>query len=99
MSGDLHRAMHIAVDKLKGSGGSDSRYVSSCEANWCPFFFEMHDHEPSVLCLGVHLPDHQSVVINPNRDINAQQALYKEMKIETLLLLDGLRPICFTQMG
>jgi hypothetical protein len=63
----------------------DSRYVSSCEAMWRLYFFEMHDHEPSVLCLGVHLPEHQSVIINPNRDINAQQALQRHQNRDTTL--------------
>jgi hypothetical protein len=63
----------------------DSRYVSSCEAMWRLYFFEMHDHEPSVLRLGVHLPEHQSVIINPNRDINAQQALQRHQNRDTTL--------------
>ena len=71
------------VDEIKQY--LDSRYVSSCEANWRLYFFEMHDHEPSVLRLGVHLPDHQSVIINPNRDINAQQALQRNQNRDTTL--------------
>jgi hypothetical protein len=52
----------------------DACYVSSCEANWCLYFFEVQDHEPSVLCLAIHLSQQQQVVPNPSRD-TLQQAL------------------------
>ena len=71
------------VDEIKQY--LDSRYVSSCKANWRLYFFEMHDHEPSILRLAVHLPEHQSVVINPNRDVNAQQALERVQNRDTTL--------------
>jgi hypothetical protein len=71
------------VDEIKQY--LDSQYVSSCEANWRLYFFEMYDHDPSVLRLGVHLPDHQSVIINPNWDINAQQALERNRNRDTTL--------------
>src|SRR6266404_4821023 len=63
----------------------DSRYISSCEACWHLYFFEMHDHEPSVVCLTVHLSCHQSVVINPARDVNAQQVLDRNEDRDTTL--------------
>ena len=53
----------------------DARYVSSCEAAWRLYFFEMQDHWPSVMRLQVHLPDQQGVILNPDRDANLQQAL------------------------
>jgi Helitron helicase-like domain at N-terminus len=34
----------------------DVCYVSTCEANWHLYFFEVQDYEPSVLRLAVHLP-------------------------------------------
>ena len=49
--------------------------MSSCEATWRLYFFQIQEHEPSVLCLQVHLPNQQSVMLNPDRDGNAQQAL------------------------
>ncbi len=45
----------------------------------------MHDHEPSVLCLYVHLPKQQTVVINPDRDVNAQQVLDRNEEKDTTL--------------
>jgi hypothetical protein len=71
------------VDEIKQY--LDSRYVSSCEANWRLYFFEMHDHEPSVLRLAVHLSEHQSVVINLDRDVNVQQALQRAQNKDTTL--------------
>ena len=46
----------------------DACYISSCEANWCLYFFEVQDHQPNVLHLAVHLPQQQPVVICPDRD-------------------------------
>jgi len=71
------------VDEIKQY--LDSRYVSSCEANWRLYFFEMHDHYPSVLRLAVHLSEHQTVVINPTRDVNAQELLERHQNRDTTL--------------
>jgi hypothetical protein len=62
----------------------DARYVSSCEANWRLYFFEVQDHEPSVLRLAVHLPQQQAVVIHPNRD-TLQEALERHENRDTTL--------------
>ena len=53
----------------------DARYVSCCEANWRLYFFELQNHEPSVLRLQIHLPGQQYVIIDPNRHTTVQQAL------------------------
>ena len=53
----------------------DAKYVSSCEAAWCLYFFEVQDHSPSVMCLQVHLPNQQGVILNPDRHANLQAAL------------------------
>lgn len=37
----------------------DGRYVSACEAFWRTFEFSMHDMEPAVYPLAVHLPNEQ----------------------------------------
>src|SRR5712691_131956 len=73
--GHDHTTMEFGtcIDEIKQY--LDSRYVSSCETAWRLYFFEMHDHEPSVLRLAVHLPEHQSVVINPNTDLDLHQVL------------------------
>src|SRR6266446_6364904 len=63
----------------------DSRYISSCEGCWRLYFFEMHDHEPSVLRLYVHLPKQQTVIINSDRDVNAQQVLDRNEEKDTTL--------------
>ena len=71
------------VDEIKQY--LDSRYVSSCEANWRLFFFEMHDHEPSVLRLGVHLPNQQPVILNLNTDTTVQEALERNHNRDSTL--------------
>src|SRR5882757_6906924 len=71
-----------AHDKIKHY--LDARYVSSCEANWCLYFFEVQDHQPSILRLAVHLPQQQAVVINPNRD-TLQKALQRHENRDTTL--------------
>ncbi len=63
----------------------DARYVSSCEGAWHLYFFEMHDHEPSVLHLPVHLPQQHTVVINIDRDRNAQDVLDRNEDKDTTL--------------
>src|SRR6266849_3565609 len=62
----------------------DARYVGSCEANWCLYFFEVQDHEPSVLRLVVHLPQQQAVVICPSRDTLQQALQWHENRDTTL---------------
>ena len=71
------------VDKIKQY--LDARYVSSCEANWWLYFFEMQKHEPSVVHLQVYLPMKQGVVLNPDRDGNPQKALQRQEDRDTTL--------------
>jgi ATP-dependent DNA helicase PIF1 len=49
----------------------DGRYVSSIEAMWRIYEFDMHAQVPSVYGLDVHLPDEQSVVFSDTTDIQA----------------------------
>ena len=63
----------------------DACYVSSCEANWRLYFFEVQDHYPSILRLQVHLPQQQSVVLNPNRDVTLQDILDRYEDRDTTL--------------
>jgi hypothetical protein len=63
----------------------DAHYVSSCEANWHLYFFEVQDHYPSILRLQVHLPQQQSVVLNPNRDVTLQDILDRYEDRDTTL--------------
>jgi len=63
----------------------DARYVSSCEANWRLYFFEVQDHYPSILRLQVHLPQQQTVILNTNRDVTLQDALDRYEDRDTTL--------------
>ncbi|KAK9724272.1 hypothetical protein RND81_05G060200 [Saponaria officinalis] len=49
----------------------DCRYISSCEAVWRIFGFEIHYRTPPVERLSFHLPDEQSVLFNDNEFIDA----------------------------
>jgi len=62
----------------------DARYVSSCEAVWRLYFFDVQEHYPSVLRLAVHLPQQQPVVLNPDRE-TAQEALERQDNKDTTL--------------
>ena len=62
----------------------DARYVSSCEANWRLYFFEVQDHQPSVLRLAIHLPQQQAVVIRPDRE-TLQEILERQENRDTTL--------------
>ena len=72
----------IAHDEIKHY--LDARYVSSCEANWCLYFFEVQDHQPSVLCLAIHLPQQQAIVIRPDRN-TLQEILERHENRDTTL--------------
>src|SRR5216684_6834626 len=63
----------------------DAHYVSSCEANWRLYFFEVQDHEPSVLRLQVHLPNQHQVILNTIRDADLRNALQHHENRETTL--------------
>ena len=51
------------------------RYVSSPEAAWRIFGFEVCSLKPSILRLPVHLPDQQTVLYNPEEPEEAQKAV------------------------
>jgi hypothetical protein len=70
-----------AVDEVKCY--LDSRYISSIEAMWRIFEFQMHEEWPSVYRLPVHLPDEQMVVYNPTQD--AQEVLDRAAARDTHL--------------
>nr|GEZ95141.1 uncharacterized protein [Tanacetum cinerariifolium] len=50
----------------------DCRYLSSCEAAWRIFRFDIHHRFPAVKRLPFHLPDQQSVVFDPSESIDFQ---------------------------
>ncbi|GJS87280.1 hypothetical protein Tco_0769916 [Tanacetum coccineum] len=50
----------------------DCRYLSSCEAAWRIFRFDIHHRFPAVERLPFHLPDQQSVVFDPSESIDFQ---------------------------
>ena len=70
------------VDEIKQY--LDARYVSACEASWRLYFFELQKQEPSVRRLHVHLPGQHNVAIDPERHVNAEQAI-EEAKDSTLM--------------
>jgi hypothetical protein len=46
----------------------DVKYVSAVEAAWCLFAMDMHEKQPNVVCLVLHLPIMYIVVFTPNDD-------------------------------
>nr|GEW36966.1 hypothetical protein [Tanacetum cinerariifolium] len=50
----------------------DCRYLSSCEAAWRIFNFDIHHRSPAVERLPFHLPNQQSVVFDPTESIDFQ---------------------------
>ncbi|GJX10307.1 uncharacterized protein Tco_0200166, partial [Tanacetum coccineum] len=50
----------------------DCRYLSSCEAAWRIFKFDIHHRFPAVERLPFHLPDQQSVEFDPSESIDFQ---------------------------
>jgi hypothetical protein len=64
----------------------DAHYVSSCEAHWCLYLFDMQEHKPAVIHLQVHLPDQHSVVFNPEQDGNIHDVLNSCRNHDTTLI-------------
>nr|GEW01750.1 uncharacterized protein [Tanacetum cinerariifolium] len=58
------------TDKIKDY--YDCRYLSSCEAAWRIFKFDIHHRSPAVERLPFHLPNQQSVVFDPTKSIDFQ---------------------------
>ena len=50
----------------------DCRYLSSCEAAWRIFKFDIHHRQPAVERLPFHLPNQQSVIFDPSESIAFQ---------------------------
>lgn len=48
----------------------DARYVSAPEACWRIFRYDMHQEQPNVVRLGIHLEHEHSVVFNEEEDLN-----------------------------
>ncbi|XP_057432270.1 uncharacterized protein LOC130725023 [Lotus japonicus] len=61
------------IDEIKNY--YDCRYISTCEAAWRLFGFEVHYREPPVVRLPFHLPGEQSVVYNDGETV--QDAIEK----------------------
>jgi flagellar biosynthesis GTPase FlhF len=56
----------------------DSRYVSSIEASWRLFSFDLHYINPTIYRLAIHLENEQTVCFNPNgqqREVNTKTTL------------------------
>jgi hypothetical protein len=59
--------------------------VSSCEALWCLNLFAMQEHDPTVVCLQVHLPEQQSVIFNPEGGASIQDMVESHRNKDTTL--------------
>ena len=92
----------MAAIELEGDGivdetkiFQDKRYVSSCEATWRIFEYEITEMKPSVLRLQLHLENGQSIVYNPNEPGAQEIALEQFRKtmlteyFEANVLLEG----------
>ncbi len=57
----------VKIDELKKY--LDCRYVSTLEATWRIFKFDMHERFPTVECLQYHLPNQQMVLFDDDDDV------------------------------
>ncbi|XP_012850810.1 PREDICTED: uncharacterized protein LOC105970521 [Erythranthe guttata] len=62
----------------------DCRYLSTCEAMWRLFNFDIHYRDPSVIRLSFHLPDHQPIVFNEHQSL--QSVLDRPSTKQTMFL-------------
>ncbi|CAN1135867.1 hypothetical protein LINPERPRIM_LOCUS20753, partial [Linum perenne] len=49
----------------------DCRLTSSYEAVWCLFKFPIHERNPKVVCLCVHMPNKQPISFDPNQSVHS----------------------------
>jgi hypothetical protein len=63
----------------------DARYVSSCEAAWHLYFFEMQERVPNVVRLQVHLHNEESFVWDPQREAFVENAIATGERTPTTL--------------
>jgi hypothetical protein len=57
----------VEVDEIKKY--LDCRYVSTSEATWHIFKFDMHEWFPTIECLQYHLPNQQMVLFDDDDDV------------------------------
>ncbi len=73
----------VKVDEIKKN--LDCCYVSTSEATWRIFKFDMHERFPTVERLQYHLPNQQMVVFNNDDDVQemaARSAISRTMLME-----------------
>src|SRR5487761_412025 len=63
----------------------DARYISSCEALWRLYLFDMQKQVPNVVRLQVHLSDQQGVLFSVEQDPNGQDVIAEHKGRNTTL--------------
>ena len=63
----------------------DSHYVSACEAAWRLFMFPMHEEDPNIVHLQVHLPNQQLITWNEDNAPNVQTVVEEQGNKDTKL--------------
>jgi hypothetical protein len=66
--GHDHTTLKVEHDEIKMY--IDAQYVSSMEAVWQLFHFPLHDKNPSVFRLQIHLPGQHLVTFDPDEPID-----------------------------
>lgn len=61
----------------------DARYVSAIEGIWRLFHFPLHDRDPAVVRLQIHLPDQHMVTFRPDEPLEA--IMERARSVDTML--------------
>jgi hypothetical protein len=72
----------VEVDEIKKY--LDYRYVSTSEAVWCIFKFDMHERFPTIEHLQYHLPNQQMVLFDDDDDM--QEMVTRSTISRTMLI-------------
>ena len=78
------RASLVVEDEDEIAMFIDGRYISTSEATWRIFGFDLHNNSPSVIRLQVHLPEEQSMVFNSQAEREDLEMLAEEGGTTTL---------------
>ena len=78
------RASLVVEDEDEIAMFIDGRHISTSEATWHIFGFDLHNNSPSVIRLQVHLPEEQSMVFNSQAEREDLEQLAEEGGTTTL---------------
>ena len=83
-----HDIVTLAVEHDEVKQYLDCRWLAAGESNWRIFAYRIHNEQPPIQCLPVHLPDQQLIFFDPEQNANA---IIEQAGLQTTKLLAFFR--------